>query len=98
MSSLADALRALGLDGRDCSSFIAERAELDGSGRLDPAKTLARLRMDLAFYERHLAEMRAFASQWGAPMHEVTDNYEEYSLNALRLRQAVELFEARGLG
>jgi len=93
MTSLSEQLRALGLDGRDCTPFIVERAELE-SGRFDRAKTLARVRMDLEFYERQLGEMRAFASKWGAPMHEVTDNYEEYSLNALRLRQAVELLEA----
>ena len=90
MSSLADQLRALGLDG---SPVIAESAEMDGD-RFDPVKTLARLRTRLEFYERELEAMYAFAAKWNAPMEEVTDKDDEYREAAARLRSGIALLEA----
>jgi hypothetical protein len=90
MTPLADQLRALGLDG---APVIVEFAELDGE-RFDPVKTLARMQMNLAFYERELAKMYAFSAKWGAPMEEVTDKDSEYRLTAMRLREAIPLLEA----
>lgn len=89
MTPLADQLRGLGLDG---VSAIAELAELDGE-RFDPAKTLERLRMSLAFYERELEEMYKFAATWRAPIEEVTDNAPDYRAMAARLREAIKLLE-----
>jgi len=89
MIPLADQLRALGLDG---VPVITEFAELDGD-RFDPTKTVARLRTSLEFYEGELAAMRAFSAKWGAPMDEVTDNYDEYRAMAARIREGIQLPE-----
>ena len=90
MTSLADQLRALGLDD---APVIAESAEMDGD-RFDPIKTLARLRTRLEFYERELQEMYAFAAKWNAPMEEVTDKDDEYREAATRLRAGIARLEA----
>jgi hypothetical protein len=90
MMPLAEQLLALGLDG---SPVIAESAELDGD-RVSPAKTLARLRVRLDYYERELEGMYAFAAKWKAPMEEVTDRDGEYREAAARLRAGIALLEA----
>jgi len=90
MTPLAEQLLALGLDG---SPVIAESAEFDGD-RFSPTKTLARLRVWLAHYERELEEMYAFAAKWKAPIEEVTDKHDEYREAAARLRVGIALLEA----
>ena len=90
MTPLADQLRELGLDA---SPVIAESAELD-HGRFDPAKTAARLRARLEFYQRELDAMQEFAAKWKAPMEEVTDKDSEYREAAAKLREGIAMLEA----
>lgn len=92
MSTIVDRLRELGLDGFTWSSALAERVELEGE-HIDISKTLARLRMELEFYDRNLGEMREFSQKWGAPMDEVTDHYDEYRLMSSLLGQAIKKLE-----
>lgn len=58
---------------------------------IDLARSLAALESSLAFYEKELRDMRAFARQWGAPVHEVSGNEEEYAACAVAFRTAIAM-------
>lgn len=61
---------------------------------VDLPRSLAALESSLTFYRRELDEMRATARMWGAPVHDVSDNEDEYAARSVALSYAVEALRA----
>jgi hypothetical protein len=85
-------IRALGFDW-PCSKTIEEKA-IEEDGLVDLEATLERLKRDLAFYDREIQQMHAFARQWGAEVDDITDNRDDYGEKRLAHREAIDQIEA----